>query len=85
KPGAIEFETVLMIETAGQYELSFNCPTKGFVRVHEAGVLDADFGYKPDTKKTAVLNLGKGLHPVRITVLTDDEGEAGFQFGHRAK
>ncbi|MFK7770167.1 MAG: arylsulfatase, partial [Mariniblastus sp.] len=47
KPGAIEFETVLMIETAGQYELSFNCPTKGFVRVHEAGVLDADFGYKP--------------------------------------
>ena len=85
KVGAIEFQVVMPIEEAGKYELSFVTGTKGFVRVHEAGVLDADFGYKSDSTKTATLNLGKGLHPVRITVLTDDKAKASFEFGFKKK
>ena len=85
KPGAIEFEMVIPVETPGKYEVYFMCPTKGFVRVHKAGVLDADFGYKANSVQRAELKLGKGLHPVHITVLTDSSGDCSFEFGCKSK
>lgn len=74
--GAVQFKTWIHVENAGKYQLSFSTPTKGFVRVHEAGVLDADFGYNADRKIKATVYLGKGYHPVRATVLTDNHGKA---------
>ena len=85
KPGAVKFEMVIPVETLGNYAMYFTCPTKGFVRVHEAGVLDADFGYKANSKREAMLKLGKGLHRVRITVLTDSSGDCSFEFGCKIK
>ncbi len=80
EPGAVEFRLGLEVDQPGEYTLSFQCPTKGFVRVHDAGVIDADFGYQAGTNKTAKLNLGKGYHPVRIIVLTDRDGLAACKF-----
>ena len=85
KSGAIELEFVIPIGERGEYTVHFSCPTKGFVRIHDAGVLDADFGYEANTNRAATLNLGKGLHPVRVTVLTDESGDCSFEFGFAKK
>ena len=78
--GAVQFNSWINVEETGHYVLSFSTPTKGFVRVHEAGVLDADYGYESGATLTATLHLGIGYHPVRVTVLTDDGGKAAYEF-----
>ena len=85
KSGAIELEFVIPVKKPGEYTVYFTCPTKGFVRIHDAGVLDADFGYEANTNREATLNLGKGLHPVRVTVLTEESGDCSFEFGFTKK
>ena len=85
KAGAIELEFVIPVKKPGKYTVHFSCPTKGFVRIHEAGVLDADFGYEANATRQATLNLGKGLHPVRVTLLTDESGDCLFEFGFTKK
>jgi len=79
-PGAVEFSTYLKVEKSGPVVLRFQCPTKGFVRIHQAGVIDADYGYTSGEERRATINLEQGLHPVRITVLTDSNGKAAFDF-----
>jgi len=83
KPGAIEFELVIPVTEPGEYTLSYSAPTKGFVRLHQAGVIDADFGYQANSAKKAKATLGKGQHPVRITVLTKDNGDCSFEFSYK--
>lgn len=41
------------------------------MRLHEATLLDADFGYKPDTETTQTLVLKAGYHPVKISYLNN--------------
>lgn len=78
--GAVAYRFWIQVEEPGRHTLSFSTPTRGFVRVHESGVIDADFGYESGTAKTATMMLGKGYHPVHVTVLTDDDGESTYEF-----
>ena len=78
EPGAVVYEMWLPIKDPGEYRWTFRCPTRAFVRVWDIGLLDADFDYVPGSTQTATLRLGKGIHPVRITVLTDSKNNAAF-------
>ena len=79
EPGTVVYEIWLPIKDSGEYRWTFSCPTSGFVRVWDISLLDADFGYMSGATQTATLRLGKGRHPVRVTVLTDDENQAAFE------
>ena len=37
------------------------------LRLHEATLIDADFGYTSGTTRTATLKLQAGLHPLHLT------------------
>ncbi len=79
KPGAVVYEMFVTINDPGEYRWTFRSPTRAFVRAWDIGLIDADFDYVPGSPQTATLHLGKGKHPVRITVLTDDENQAAFE------
>ena len=78
-PGAVVYEMFVTIDEPGEYHWTFRCPTRGFVRVWDIGLIDADFDYVPGSPQTSTLHLGKGRHPVRVTVLTDDQNQAAFE------
>ncbi len=75
---AVEFNSWVQIKEPGICQLTFTTPTRAFLRIHEAGIVDADFGYESGTTKTASIRLGVGFHPVTVTVLSDDQGKAAF-------
>lgn len=56
----------LQVPTDGEYTFQLGTDTGAVLRVHEATVIDADFGYKAGAIKTATIRLQAGLHPVTL-------------------
>lgn len=79
KPGVVQFAKNIEIESSGRYRISLSTPTKAFARLHQAGILDADFGYQSGDLIEREMNLESGFHPLRLSVLTDKEGNATAQ------
>lgn len=50
----------------GDYTFYLSSSKKAFLRIHEAAVIDADYGYTPGSIKQAAIKLKTGLHPFRI-------------------
>ena len=80
QPGAVKYSFWINVDEPGEHVLSFSTPTRGFVRLHEAGVIDADYHYQAGSTKSAKLSLESGFHPISVTVLTDASGAASFRF-----
>ena len=76
---AVRFKGWIQVDEPGVHRITFQTPTRAFVRIHNAGIVDADFGYEPGTTKTASVRLGKGFHPVTVTVLSDENGKAFYE------
>jgi len=56
----------LNVPEDGSYTFYFTAAGKGFMRLHDIALIDADFGYKSGEERKATLQLKKGLHPVKI-------------------
>jgi arylsulfatase A-like enzyme len=69
KRGMMYYTAYLNVPTDGGYEFSLTTAGKAFVRLHEAALLDADFGYAAGTELTQRMPLQAGLHPIRIACL----------------
>jgi len=63
---ALLFTGYLNVPSDGAYTFYVNADTRAFLRIHEASVIDADFGYTGGTEKSAVMNLKAGKHPFRF-------------------
>ncbi|MFD0895469.1 sulfatase-like hydrolase/transferase [Luteolibacter ambystomatis] len=63
---ALLFTGYLNVPGDGSYTFYLNADTRAFLRIHEAAVIDADFGYAGGTEKSAVMNLKAGKHPFRL-------------------
>ena len=50
----------------GTYTFYLNTDGRAFLRIHQASVLDADFGYVGGSEVSATINLQAGRHPVRL-------------------
>ena len=64
-------EGYLDVPQDGKYVFSLKANGKAFLRIHEAAVIDADYGYTSGTWKEGQLLLNKGLHPFKIYYSTD--------------
>ena len=60
------FEGFIQIPTEGSYTFSLKSSNSTFVRIHEASVIDADYGYETGSEKKGTMNLKPGYHPIRI-------------------
>lgn len=68
--GAVMVSRVVHVAEPGRYRISMQTKSKAFVRLHEAGILDADFNKDKRGSVAIELNLGDGYHPLIITGLT---------------
>ena len=63
----IAFESLLLIPASGTYTFFLTTDTGAFVRLHDAQLIDADFGYLGGSEmSSASIPLEAGLHPIRI-------------------
>ncbi|MGP1991308.1 sulfatase-like hydrolase/transferase [Zobellia laminariae] len=60
------FEGFIKVPTEGSYTFSLKSSNNAFVRIHEASVIDADYGYEVGSIKEGTMNLKAGYHPIRI-------------------
>ncbi len=68
KPGnnIYVFEGYIKIPTDGDYTFYLTAGNKAFMRIHEAALIDADYGYKAGTTKESTIKLKAGLHPIKL-------------------
>lgn len=69
KKGMFLYTTFVKVPTDGKYSFSMNTTSKAFVRLHEANLFDADFGYNPGTELTEEVFLKAGYHPISVYLL----------------
>ncbi|HVI43736.1 MAG TPA: sulfatase-like hydrolase/transferase [Chitinophaga sp.] len=64
--GLVTCQTYIRVPEDGMYTFYLKAGQQAFLRIHEAAVIDEDYGYVPGTERSAVLPLKKGLHPLSI-------------------
>ena len=69
RPFALLFTGFLNAPADGTYTLSLATETGALLRVHDAIVIDADFGYPAGKEITETIRLKAGRHPFRLYYL----------------
>ena len=78
--GAVRFSGVFTAEKTGQYRVTLTTPTRAFVRIHDAALIDADHHFRSGEDFTTTVRLEAGLHPVRVTTLADGDVSLKLDF-----
>ncbi|WP_183558718.1 sulfatase-like hydrolase/transferase [Mucilaginibacter sp. SP1R1] len=69
KAGLVCYEGFIKIPADGTYTFALQATGKAYLRLHEATLIDEDFGYLSGTELSQTLNLKAGLHPVKLYYL----------------
>ena len=64
--GGVLFTGYLRVPTDGEYRFYLKTDTGAVLRLHDALVLDADYGYSSGFERSATIRLEAGLHPFRL-------------------
>jgi arylsulfatase A-like enzyme len=65
--GAVDFTGFLRIQTAGEYSFALQSDSGAVLRIHEATLIDADYGYASGSQRKGAIRLAAGLHPFHLT------------------
>ena len=76
---AFIFTGFIRVPVDGEYTFSYS-GGPAVMRLHEATIIDDDFGNKPDVAKTGVVRLQAGWHPVTLTCLPDGKVKSALQW-----
>ncbi|MBE9667586.1 sulfatase-like hydrolase/transferase [Mucilaginibacter boryungensis] len=60
------FEGYIKVPENGDYTFYLSAGDKAFMRLHEAILIDADYGYTPGTTRQSTIKLKAGLHAFKI-------------------
>lgn len=63
---AILFSGLIEAPKDGDYTFYLNCDAGALLRIHEATVIDEDFGYTSGTERSGTIRLKAGKHPFRL-------------------
>ncbi len=66
------FTGYLQVPEDGDYTFSMAIDTGAVLRLHDATVIDADFGYPSGSTRSGTIRLQAGLHPLRLAYRTRD-------------
>lgn len=78
KDVALSFNGYIDVPTDGAYTFYLNVDSRAFLRIHEAQVIDADFGYAGGAEKSGSIQLKAGKHPFRLSYTRGTVGEAAL-------
>ena len=73
--GAVEFLRSVVVKD-GETTFTLSGPRPFFARLNAAHLVDADAGFEAGREYVVTRKLAAGLHELRITALTDDDGTA---------
>jgi arylsulfatase A-like enzyme len=74
------FTGYLNIPQAGDYTFYLEADTGGLLRIHDATVIDADYGYRGGQEVGGSIRLQAGLHPFRLYYARRDKGTPSLKF-----
>jgi arylsulfatase A-like enzyme len=77
---AILFSGYLQIPQDGEYTFGLSTDTGALLRLHEATVIDADYGYAAGTERTGTIKLKTGVHPFRLFYIHRGPGASSLEF-----
>jgi hypothetical protein len=78
--GALFFEGYLRIPEDGEYTFYLSADAGALLRIHEAMVIDADYGYVSGSERKGKVRLKAGLHPFRLCYMMKTEGKSWLNF-----
>ncbi|QEF96704.1 Arylsulfatase precursor [Stieleria maiorica] len=81
--GAVRFRGVFVAPETGLYEVTLSTGSPTFARIHDATLIDADFGFDRGKTYSTEIRLEKGMHPVTVTTLAD--GDVSVQLNWQRK
>ncbi len=67
--GAVVYTGYLDVPQDGEYHFSLTADSRAVFRIHDANIIDADYGYNQGSEVSAKVKLAAGLHPFRINYL----------------
>ena len=72
---AIYIEGYLRIQADGEYTFALTTDSRAVLHIHDAMLIDADYGYFGGSEKNESIKLKAGLHPFRISYLRGNKGK----------
>ena len=73
------FTGYLSAPADGDYTIYLTADSGALLRIHEATVIDEDFGYIGGTEKSGAIKLKKGLHPFRFYYARGTKGKPAMK------
>ena len=78
-------QAYLKVPEEGIIRFHLKCQGKAVVKLHQATLIDADYGYEGDTRETSI-KLAAGLHPITLWVAAGDHApELSFEWTMNGK
>lgn len=74
------FEGYLQVPVTGEYHFSLLSDQSFFLKIHEASVLDGDYGYDGKTIRSGSVKLAAGRHPFRLYAKVGANTGKAFRF-----
>jgi arylsulfatase A-like enzyme len=62
----VVYEGFIKVPADGEYTFYLNAENKAFIRIHDAVLIDEDFGYTTKHEKQSKIKLKAGLHPIKL-------------------
>ncbi|MEP6667971.1 MAG: sulfatase-like hydrolase/transferase [Chthoniobacter sp.] len=75
---ALLFTGYIEVPEDGEYRFHVTADTGALLRIHDATVIDADFGYPPGAEVTGAVRLQAGRHPFRFYYARRQAGVPGL-------
>lgn len=80
KSGVLYFEGYIRIPKDGVYTFFIKADKSAFLRIHNAAIIDADFGYIPRGERAGKVKLNAGLHPIRLYFTSSNGNNSVLDF-----
>ena len=80
KEGVTYYEGFINVPTDGEYTFFLNNDSKAFIRMHDAILIDADYGYSGGVEKQAKILLKAGHHPFKLYAMSQGESNLKLEW-----